>query len=183
MRRPELRFLVVAMAVSSALVAFAGGDDKIRPMTGAESPSAVLGKLQSAVNTRDEKLWADCLVDTFRFTPYAGVVASYPKLKWDEWGFAREMNFVRWLLSPARKVDLDLLGNVIERGMQSRGKSEWEIVYTLTVDGTTFRGRATLGFVEIRSLWYLAEWTDTRQELYEGALAPTSGEVRAAIER
>lgn len=183
MQKPEVRFLVIALAVASALAAFAGGEDKIRPMTGGETPAEVLGKIQTAVHTRDRELWADCLVDTFRFTPYAGVVASYPDLKWEEWGFTRELNFINWLLSPARKVDLDLLGNVIERGIQSRGKSEWEIVYTLTVDGTTARGRATLRFVEIRSLWYLASWTDTRRELYENVLAPTSGAVRASIER
>jgi hypothetical protein len=183
MQRPELRFLVVALAVASALAAFASSDERIRPMTGAESPAQVLGKLQTAVSTRDRELWADCLVDSFRFTPYAGVVASYPQINWDEWGLARELNFVEWLLSPARKADLDLLGHVIERGIQSRNKSEWELVYTLTVDGTTFRGRATFRFVEIRSLWYLASWTDTRQELYDNTLAPTSGEVRASIER
>jgi hypothetical protein len=181
--RPELRFLAVAVLVTAVLAAAAGGEEKIRPMTGAESPAAVLGKLQTAVDTRDRELWADCLVDSFSFTPYAGVKAAYPDLKWDEWGLARELNFVQWLLSPARKVNLDLLGDVIERGIQSRGQSEWEIVYTLVIDGTTFRGRATLRFVEIRSLWYLESWIDTRQELHGGTIAPSSGEARASIER
>lgn len=182
--RPEFRCLAAVLAVSAILaVAHVRAEDPLRPMTGAGSPSEVLSRLQTAVENRDPQGYADCLADTFRFTPYSGVVAAYPDIKWKQWHNAQEFEFVRWLCSPARKAELHLLDEVLDRGIQSGGVSDWEIVYTLLVDGTAFKGRATLHFVKIRQLWYLESWIDTRQEPWQGLLVATSGAARASFTR
>ncbi len=67
---------------------------------------------------------------------------------------------------------------MIERGLEVTRHAQWDVVYTISY-GETFRGRATLDFVRIRTDWYLSGWQDTSSENVDGHLAATSGELRA----
>ncbi len=173
--------LAVVLTACAAGLAFAAKDQPVQAMTGQPSPAAVLGRLQKSVEERVPQQYRECLADSFRFTPNPAVAAAYPQLPWKRWGVDQEFEFIRWMCAPTRTVEFHLMDDVQDKGIESRGKSEWEIIYTLLVDGEAFRGRAVLEFIEIRQLWYLASWTDTRPEAWEGRVVPTSGEARASL--
>ncbi|HPF69947.1 MAG TPA: hypothetical protein PLQ13_04675 [Candidatus Krumholzibacteria bacterium] len=182
--RPELRFLAVVVVVCAVLMAVGRTRAETpRPMTGAPTPAEVVGRLNAALEARQPQDYRDCLAEDFSFSPYSAVVAAYPQVKWREWGVAQEFEFARWLSSPARKVAMHLAYEVKDRGIESDGQVEWDVVYLLRIDGSTFSGRAILTFVELRKLWYLQSWEDTRPEPYEGTVVPTSGEARASFTR
>jgi hypothetical protein len=182
--RSERRFLAVALTICAllALVGRARAGEP-RPMTGAGSPEELVGKLNAAIEGRNPQDYLDLLDEDFRFVPYAGAVASYPHVQWKKWDQKQEFEFVRWLSSPARKSELRLNSEILDKGLESGGEVQWEVNYLLTVDGAAFHGRATLTFYEHRKLWYLAEWEDTRPEPWEGRVVPTSGEARASFTR
>ena len=180
-RLAEIAFVAAVLSACAAGPALAAKEQPVQAMTGLPSPSAVLGRLQTAIEDKVPQRYRESLADSFRFTPVAAVAAAYPDLPWQRWGVEQEFEFIRWMCSPTRTVEFHLLDDVLDRGIQSRGKCEWEIIYTLLVDGEAFRGRAILNFIEIRQLWYLESWTDTRAEAWEGRVVPTSGEARATL--
>ena len=89
------------------------------------------------------------------------------------------------MVGPNRGATLDLFGGILERGRESRGKAEWDLVYTLESMGQVFRSRAIFVFQKIDNLWYLLEWTDTTIENDEDTDSPpaTSGSLRGALSR
>lgn len=180
-RLAEITIVAAVLSACMAGPSLAAKEQPVQAMTGQPSPSAVLGRLQAAIEERVPQRYRESLADSFRFTPVAAVAAAHPEVPWRRWGVDQEFEFIRWMCAPTRTVEFHLLDDVLDRGIQSRGKCEWEIIYTLLVDGEAFRGRAVLNFVEIRKLWYLESWTDTRPEPWEGRIVPTSGVARATL--
>lgn len=159
--------------------------EKPDPLTGAFDPEQVLKNLETTVKERDWKRYADFLAPGFRFIPYSAVTRDYPAVDWEEWGRKEEIVFVREMVGPNRGATLDLFGGIVERGRESRGKAEWDLVYTLESMGQVFRSRAIFVFQKIDNLWYLLEWTDTTIENDEDTDSPTStsGSLRGALSR
>ncbi len=158
---------------------------KAKPLTGAFDPEQVLVNLEQRVRDRDWKWYSDFLAPDFRFNPYFAVIQEYPDLEWDQWGRAREIDFIRELVSPAHTANLTLLDKVLDRGIESRGRAEWDLVYTLETRGGVFKSRAIFVFEKVDNLWYLLEWTDTTIETArESGLAfTTSGTLRGVLSR
>jgi len=158
---------------------------KAKPLTGAFDPEQVLVNLEQRVRDRDWKWYSDFLAPDFRFTPYFAVIQEYPDLEWDQWGRARETGFIRELLDPAHAANLTLLDQVLDRGIESRGRAEWDLVYTLETRGGVFKSRAIFVFEKVDNLWYLLEWTDTTIETAKesGLAFTTSGTLRGVLSR
>jgi hypothetical protein len=156
------------------------------PLTGAFDPEQVLVNLEKRVADRDWKRYGDFLAKEFRFIPYSSVYLEYPSAGWALWGFDREIHFIEKLVSPSHGgATLVLLDGVVDRGPESRGRAEWDIVYTLTTRGQVFRSRAIFVFEQVDNLWYLREWIDTTIETDPdtGIAWQTSGSLRGALMR
>lgn len=155
------------------------------PLTGGFDIEKVMTELEKAVVDRDWKRYRDFLTPDFSFTPYDGVISEYPTVKWDEWDRDRETGFLKELLSPSYTTVLKLRGKVIDRGQESHGRAEWDLVYTLGTRGGIFKSRAILVFQKIDNLWFLREWIDTTIETDEetGVEFQTSGSLRGVLSR
>jgi hypothetical protein len=173
-------------AVILALLVMGGSADATlgpAPLTGAFDPEQVLVQLEKAVEERDWKRYGEFLAPDFRFVPFDAVRLEYPAVMWDEWGRAREMRFVEELVSPNHGATISLRDNVLIKGQESRGRAEWDLVYSLNSRGQVFRSRAIFVFEKVDNLWYLLEWIDTTIENREDSESPlsTSGTLRGAL--
>jgi hypothetical protein len=183
MSRP--RFPIVAVAAALLLAAAAAPAQRPEPLTGGFDPEDVLVNLEQRVKERDWKRYGEFLAPDFRFVPDSGVPLEYPAVDWDAWGRRQEIRFARELVSPGHDAALNLRDKVLERGRESEGRAEWDLVYTLTSRGQVFRSRAILVFVRVEGLWFLREWIDTTVETdpETGSFLPTSGSLRGALSR
>ena len=154
-------------------------------MTGAFDPEQVLVNLEQTVKDRDWKRYGDFLAEDFRFIPFDSVPLEYPAVEWDKWDRAREIGFIEELVSPNYGAVLELLDNVLDRGLESHGRAEWDILYSLATRGQVFRSRAIFVFEKVDNLWYLREWIDTTIETDKetGAAFSTSGSLRVVLSR
>ena len=176
---------VFVVALTTLMLA-AGPVEKQRPapLIGAFDPEQVLVNLEQRINDRDWKRYADFLAEEFRFIPYSGVYLEYPRVAWDLWDHTREIGFIEELVSPAKGgATLSLLDKVLNRGLESRDRAEWDLVYTLTTRDQVFRSRAIFVFQKVDNLWFLREWIDTTVETdnESGGARPTSGSLRGAL--
>lgn len=184
-----MKFVSFFLAAVSAFFLLFGEavawDQKAKPLSGAFDPEQVLVNLEKSVEDRDWNRYADFLADDFRFIPFDSVLLEHPPVDWEKWGRAREVAFVRELMDPNQGATLDLLDNVLERGRESEGRAEWDLVYTLDFGGQLFRSRAIFVFERVDNLWYLREWTDTTIETGKesGDALPTSGSLRVILSR
>ena len=177
------RFLTVILA-TLMLVSGTSAAQRPEPFTGAFDPEDVLVNLEQMVVDRDWKRYGDFLAKQFRFIPYSAVYLEYPTVAWDLWGQAREIGFVEELVSPSQGgATLKLMDNVLDRGPESRGRAEWDLVYTLSTRGQVFQSRAIFVFQKVDNLWFLREWIDTTIETDKDSEAaiPTSGSLRGAL--
>jgi len=174
---PTLLFLLLASEPAAA--------QKGKPLTGAFDPEQVLVNLEQTVKERDWRRYGDFLAEDFRFIPFDSVPLEHPAVEWDEWGHAREIRFIEELVSPNFGAVLELRDNVLDRGIESHGRAEWDILYSLTTRGQVFRSRAVFVFEKVDNLWYLREWIDTTIETDEesGAAFSTSGSLRVVLSR
>lgn len=179
--RHALILILTALLLSSQ-VAYA---QRPPPLTGGFDIGKVMTELEKAVVDRDWKRYRDFLTPDFSFTPYHGVVAEYPTVKWDEWDRNRETGFLKELMSPSHTAVLSLHGKIIDRGQESHGRAEWDLVYTLEARGGIFKSRAILVFQKIDNLWYLREWIDTtiESDKESGVEFQTSGSLRGMLRR
>ncbi len=182
--KPVSCFLAATLA-SLLLFGEPASSQRPEPLTGAFDPEQVLVNLEQIVKARDWKRYGDFLAGEFRFIPYDSVPIEYPLVKWEEWGREREIWFIQELVSPDHGATLDLLGNVLDRGHESKGRLEWDLVYTLVSRGQVFRSRAIFVFERVDNLYYLRRWIDTTIETEKEteAAIPTSGSLRGALSR
>ena len=115
-----------------------------QPLTGAYDPETLLLQLEQLVKNRDWKTYGTYLSPGFRFIPYASLWVEYPTMEWDLWGQWRELDFIQELVAPNHRSSLNLLDNVLDRGLESHGRAEWDLVYTLVSLEMVFQSRATL---------------------------------------
>jgi hypothetical protein len=154
------------------------------PLTGAYDPEQVLVNLEQRIKDRDWKRYGDFLAPEFRFTPYSGVYQEIPPVPWYLWERDWEIQFIEKLVSPAKGgASLSLLKKILNKGLESRSRAEWDLVYTLSARGQTFSSRAIFVFVKVDNLWYLREWIDTSLETDEktGEFLQTSGSLRGVV--
>ena len=158
---------------------------KAKPMTGAFDPEQVLANLEQTVKERDWIRFGDFLAEDFRFIPFDSVPLEHPAVEWEKWDRAREIRFIEELVSPNYGATLDLLDNVLDRGIESHGRAAWDLLYSLATRGQVFRSRAIFVFEKVDNLWYLREWIDTTIETNEktGAELSTSGSLRVVLSR
>lgn len=158
---------------------------KPEPLTGGFDPDDVLANLEQRIKERDWKRYGDFLAPDFRFVPYSAVPQEYPNVAWDDWGLKQEIRFIRELVSPSHRASLVLRDEILDQGQESRGRAEWDLVYTLTSRGQVFRSRAVFVFVKMDNLWFLQEWIDTTVETEEEteSFLATSGALRGALSR
>ena len=178
------KFFPAIVLGTSLLAGGAGAAQRPEPLTGAFDPEQVLVNLEQRVADRDWKRYRDFLAKEFRFIPYSSVYVEYPSAEWALWGRDREILFMEELLSPShRGATLVLLEGVVDRGLESRGRAEWDIIYTLATRGQVFRSRAIFVFEKLDNLWYLREWIDTTIETDKetGAAWQTSGSLRGSL--
>ena len=156
-----------------------------KPLTGGFDPDDVLANLEQRIAERDWKRYGDFLAPDFRFVPHSAVPVEYPNVAWDDWGLKQELRFIRELVSPSHRASLELRAEVLDRGPESQGRAEWDLVYTLTSRGQVFRSRAVFVFVKMDNLWFLQEWIDTTVETEEEteSFLATSGTLRGALSR
>ncbi|MEN8006610.1 MAG: hypothetical protein ABFS42_06310 [Candidatus Krumholzibacteriota bacterium] len=156
-----------------------------KPLTGAFDPEQVLANLEETVAERDWKRYGDFLAENFRFVPFPSVTLEHPPVEWDLWDREREIGFIQEMVSPNKGATLVLLDNVLVKGSESKGRSEWDLVYTLNFGGQEHRSRAIFVFEKVDKLWYLREWIDTTIETDKksDAAFPTSGTLRASLSR
>jgi len=171
--------LVAAWLVPLAAVRTAGAAEG-DPLTGGMDPADLLATFQQAARDRDVAVYADCLADSFSFTPYSGAVADFPDFDFDGWDRARETAFARdWLLLRGGG-SLDL-SRVVQRVDVGLDRAEWDVDYRM---GVGYGGRATMVMIRRGQRWYLSEWIDTAAASDErGDFLPTSGELRAMVMR
>jgi hypothetical protein len=191
--RPEERTglimsrFILTLAVATCLLACRAGASRLPdPLTGAFDPEQVLVNLEQRIAEQDWKRYGDFLSPKFRFIPYSSVYLEYPTAEWALWGRDREIQFIEELVSPSYDgATLVLLDGVVDRGPESRGRAEWDIIYTLTARDQVFRSRAIFVFEKLDNLWYLREWIDTTIETDEETQAAwqTSGSLRGALIR
>jgi hypothetical protein len=174
--------LVLAAILVSGNSAFA---QRPPPLTGGFDIEEVLTELSATLKARDWRRYRDFLTPDFRFTPYHSVVQEYPTVIWDEWDRDREIAFIRELVDPHYSASLKLRDQILDRGQESHGRAEWDLVYTLDGRGGTFKSRAILVFEKIDNLWYLREWIDTTIESDKetGKVFQTSGSLRGMLSR
>ena len=172
-----LLFLLLTAGPASA--------QKAKPMTGAFDPEQVLVNLEQTVKDRDWRRYGDFLAEDFRFIPFDSVPLEYPTVEWDKWGRKREIGFIEELVSPNFGAVLELQDNVLDRGIESHDRAEWDILYSLVTRGQVFRSRAIFVFEKVDNLWYLREWIDTTIETDKesGAAYSTSGSLRVVLSR
>jgi|GEM_PF-2504770 len=153
------------------------------PLTGAYDPETLLRQLEKLVEARDWKSYAEYLSPGFRFIPYASLWVEYPTMEWDLWGRDREIDFIEEMVTGGGQSSLRLLDKVLDAGLESHGRSEWDLIYTLVSRQTVFRSRAIFVFEEVDNLWYLREWIDTtiENDPETGAQLQTSGSLREAL--
>jgi hypothetical protein len=176
--------LFLIMALSTVLAWEVGAAQRPEPLTGAFDPEQVLVNMEERVAERDWKRYGDFLAKEFRFIPYSSVYVEYPSVEWALWGRDREILFMEDLVSPSHDgAELVLLEGVVDRGLESRGRAEWDIIYTLTTRGEVFRSRAIFVFEQVDNLWYLREWIDTTIETDKetGTAWQTSGSLRGSL--
>ena len=156
-----------------------------QPLTGAFDPETLLLQLEQLVKNRDWKTYGTYLSPGFRFIPYASLWVEYPTMEWDLWGKHRELDFIQEMVAPHHRASLNLLDNVLDPGLESHGRAEWDLVYTLVSRGMVFQSRAIFVFEEVDNLWYLREWVDTtiENDPESGADLQTSGSLREALSR
>lgn len=182
----KLLLLPLAVILTAVLFLATGASaQKPAPMTGAFDPGDVLENLEQRVEDRDWIRYRDFLSDDFRFVPFPQVTHDYPMVDWDSWGIEEEIRFIREFVSPSQTASLDLTGQVLEKGRESRGRAEWDLVYTMNFSGQAFQSRATMVFEKVDNLWFLLEWVDTTMETEEdtGSTLETSGTLRGALNR
>lgn len=158
-------------------------DPKPAPLTGGFDIEDVLTQLEKTVADRDWKRYGDYLTEDFRFTPYDAVISAHPEVKWEKWDLLQEKSFIRQLTAPYNHAALKLRGQILDRGPESDGLAEWDLVYTLVYQDREFKSRAIFVFQEIDNLWFLREWIDTTIE-YNPAThkaVQTSGSLRALL--
>ncbi len=176
----------LAVALTSLLLSGGSASAKrAEPLAGAFDPEQVLVNLEQVVKERDWKRCGDFLAKEFRFIPYDSVPLECPRVKWVKWGRVQEIGFIQELVSPDHRATLNLLGNVLDRGHESQGRIEWDLVYTLVSRDQVFRSRAIFVFEKVDNLWFLRRWIDTTIETDKksGAAFPTSGSLRGALSR
>lgn len=178
-------YMVTTLVCLLFLGTAVAGDRKAKPMSGAFDPEQVLANLEQAIRNRDWNRYADFLAADFSFIPFDSVLMEHPPVDWEEWGRAREVAFIRELVNPNRGATLQLLENVLERGLEAKGRSEWDLVYTLNYGGQRYRSRAVFVFERVDNLWYLREWIDTTIEMDKitGKTWSTSGSLRVILSR
>jgi hypothetical protein len=172
--------LLVLTALTAPAPATAREGD---PLTGGADPAGLLETLARAVQDRDTRAYADCLADSFSFTPYAGAVADHPDFDWDRWDRARELEFAsRWLREHGGG-QLDL-SSVRDRAGGGLDRAEWTIDYRLKAIGAEFQAQAAFVMIRRDQRWYLREWVDLAP-VSDGrdGLLHTSGEARAVVMR
>jgi hypothetical protein len=155
------------------------------PMTGGFDPEDVLSNLEQRIQERDWIRYADFLAADFRFVPFSQVPQEYPTVDWDAWGRKEEIRFIEELVSPSQTATLNLHDKILDKGRESQGRAEWDLVYTLTYSGQAFQSRAIMVFEKVDNLWFLLEWIDTTMETEEDTGSPieTSGTLRGALSR
>jgi hypothetical protein len=176
-------FFFVLVLAGLLVTGAPGADTKPDPLSGAFDPEQVLLNLEATVKARDWKRYADFLAPGFRFVPFAAIPTDYPGVDWEQWDRKQEIVFIRELVGPDRGAVLDLSGRILDKGRESHGKAEWDLVYTIESMGQVFTSRAVFVFQKIDNLWYLAAWTDTTIESEEDTARPlpTSGSLRGAL--
>lgn len=160
-------------------------EGKAEPLTGAFAPEQVLANLEKAVAERDWRRYGDFLAGDFRFRPFDAVLDEHPPVDWKKWGRSREIAFIKELVNPNQGAALDLRGRVLQKGRETEGRSEWDLVYDLVYGGRHFRSRAVFVFERVDGLWYLREWIDTTVETdgESGSPFSTSGSLRVILSR
>ena len=180
-----LAFLAAACPAVAEQETEPQADPKPAPLTGGFDIQEVLTQLEKTVGDRDWKRYGEFLTPDFRFTPYDAVVSSYPEVKWEEWDLLQEKTFIRHLTAPYNRAALKLRGQIIDRGQESHGRAEWDLVYTLVYQGREFKSRAIFVFEKIDNLWFLREWIDTTIEYDKETrkALETSGSLRAMLRK
>jgi len=180
-------FRLVLSVILAALAMQATGAPVRRPapLTGGFDPEDVLVNLEQRIQDRDWKRYGDFLAPDFRFVPFSAVEQDYPSVKWNDWGRKQEIRFIQELVSPGYTASLNLRDRILDRGHESRDRAEWDLVYTLTSRGETFKSRAIFVFARVDNLWFLLEWIDTTIETDRETGSPfaTSGTLRGALSR
>lgn len=186
------RLLVPALAL--ALVLILAGCGSVPPPATAEGPSTRFGSggfdpeellrlIELSYNQTDRMGYERCLADTFSFEPYAAVALDYPRQDLSHWDLERELDFIRRLFTPGRKIVLTLPVTIRSRGIPANNHALWEVDYLVRVDDTDYAGASILGMVRIEKNWYLESWVDVTENAVEGQRAETSGALRAQYTR
>ena len=155
------------------------GESSPRFGSGGFDPEELLRLIELSYNQTDRMAYERCLADTFSFEPYAAVAMDYPRQDLSHWDLEREIDFIRRLFTPGRKIVLTLPVSIRHRGIPANNHAVWEVDYLVRVDDSDFAGAAILGMVRFEKNWYLESWADVTETAVGGRQVETSGALRA----
>ncbi len=171
--------LILQIGTAFAIKKDPAGPDIYR----ADDPDLVLKKMEVSVNQRLFDDYRSVLSDSFVYVPDLGTVDMYPDIAWDKWDITKEEGFLKRLMSPVLKSELNLTEFITERGMPYNQEARYEINYMLKIQGNEYAGGGLFIFEEIDKRWYLKRWEEITPILNQisGTNYTNSGEVRASL--